>query len=328
MSIPPLKIRRARGFTLVELLVVIAIIGVLIALLLPAIQAAREAARRAQCVNNEKNVVLAILDYEHTHKKLPPGSPTRDSCEVPGTEDTIPNRHRISGFVLILPFIEQQSLYDALQLDKEPLIWQPGSGGDDWWLVGNRKELLEARPDIYVCPSDQSSPLHLDPDSGPIHTATIPHNPPTGSYALVAGSNGPPSIGCGVKTDNTGPFLYRRQIELRQITDGVSHTMFVGEVVAADTRESSNIWSFAARNSDSLRNTYNPLNTPPGEGAIVTSGRTAGANGAFGSYHAQGANFAFGDGHVVFIDDGIDYDTYVAISTITPIEGEIIPGEY
>jgi len=316
------------GFTLVELLVVIAIIGVLIALLLPAVQAAREAARRAQCVNNEKNIVLAILDYEHTHKKLPPGTPNRDNCDVPGTEDTNQNLHRISGFVLILPFIEEEPLYDALHLDEPPFIWRPGGGGDNWWLVPGREQLLEARPDIYVCPSDQSSPFHLNPDQSPIRPDKLPHNPPTGSYALNAGSNGPPSTGCIVKSENTGPFLYRRQIELRQITDGTTHTLFVGEVQGADTFESSNIWSFGVRLVDSLRDTVNPLNTPPGEGTFVTTGNTIGANGAFGSYHAEGANFAFGDGHVVFIDDGIDYDTYVAISTIAPIDGEIIPTEY
>jgi prepilin-type N-terminal cleavage/methylation domain-containing protein len=89
---------RRRGFTLIELLVVIAIIAVLIALLLPAVQAAREAARRAQCVNNLKQIGLACLNYESAVGTLPPG--TKGS--IWGTY-----------IVFILPYIEQQALYNA-----------------------------------------------------------------------------------------------------------------------------------------------------------------------------------------------------------------------
>src|SRR5512136_760636 len=86
------------GFTLVELLVVITIIGILIALLLPAVQAAREAARRMQCVNNLKQIGLACMNYESTHACLPPG--TKGSLW--GT-----------WMVFVLPFVEQQALYNA-----------------------------------------------------------------------------------------------------------------------------------------------------------------------------------------------------------------------
>lgn len=104
-----MKARRS-AFTLVELLVVIAIIGILIALLLPAIQAAREAARRAQCNNNMKQLGLALQNYHDTNKKLPFGKGGTGSCPpVNG------NCSRVSGFIPMLPFLEQQSIYDQIR---------------------------------------------------------------------------------------------------------------------------------------------------------------------------------------------------------------------
>ena len=117
---------RSRGFTLVELLVVIAIIGILVALLLPAIQAAREAARRSQCVNRMKQISLAALNYESAKKALPPAStPNNTTTQLafmgpcPGTATTpVPTNglaHH-SFFTYILPYVEQQSLYDQIDL--------------------------------------------------------------------------------------------------------------------------------------------------------------------------------------------------------------------
>ena len=101
------------GFTLVELLVVITIIGILIALLLPAVQAAREAARRLQCQNNLKQIGLAVLNYETRHKYFPPSSQWA-AAELPDIPN-IPfaNQRRI-GSCLILPYLEQQALYDSI----------------------------------------------------------------------------------------------------------------------------------------------------------------------------------------------------------------------
>src|SRR5947207_3175804 len=102
-----------RGFTLVELLVVIAIIGILVALLLPAIQSAREAARRSQCVNNLKQWGLAALNHESALKAFPPGASgcyhkTDPNC--PCTDDK--QCHRASGFVMMLPYMEETALYN------------------------------------------------------------------------------------------------------------------------------------------------------------------------------------------------------------------------
>ena len=101
-----------RGFTLVELLVVIAIIGILIALLLPAVQAAREAARRSQCTNNMKQLGLALHNYHDTHLVFPPAGLDYGLAMTGGTEPPGKTVKNMNGLVLLLPYLEQQPLFD------------------------------------------------------------------------------------------------------------------------------------------------------------------------------------------------------------------------
>jgi hypothetical protein len=161
---------------------------------------------------------------------------------------------------------------------------------------------VKTRPAVFVCPSDRSEPTY--------------GSCATGSYALCAGTNGP-TYGISqtlVKHYNTGIFQYRtvyRQVDVR---DGLSNTMFVGEVIQADTRESSNCWCLGARHLHSLRTTDNPLNTLPDEGVTVDLYGYS-CSGAFASYHPAGADFVFGDGRVIFLSENIDLDTYRALST-------------
>src|SRR5271166_5939994 len=100
---------KRRGFTLIELLVVIAIISVLIALLLPAVQSAREAARRAQCVNNLKQLGLAIMNYESSNGCFPPGA---IQWQISPYDCSVPIR-QYGMFLMVMPFMEQTTIYNA-----------------------------------------------------------------------------------------------------------------------------------------------------------------------------------------------------------------------
>jgi prepilin-type N-terminal cleavage/methylation domain-containing protein/prepilin-type processing-associated H-X9-DG protein len=315
--------RKRCGFTLVELLVVIAIIGVLVALLLPAVQAAREAARRAQCVNNLKQIGLAVANFADTKKRLPPGrlgcdgtaagagsnaAPSGHRCKI---VNLVPNNERVatSGFVLLLPQIEEQALFDVV--DFTVGIWPtplPGSA----WLTADNIQLISTRPSVLVCPSNTSDPYSLDPRVGSDHDIGT-NKAAVGSYAFVTGLYGP-SEGTGnkAKYSNIGLFYYCKQHKIKECPDGLSKTMLAGETIEGHTQQSSNIWTRALRHADCLRSTENPINTPPGMGNTTTS---LDVNGAFASQHPGGANFVFGDGSVTTINDTIDQNIYEALST-------------
>ena len=321
--------RRPGGFTLVELLVVIAIIGVLVGLLLPAVQSAREAARRMQCTNNQKQIALAMLMHADANGALPSGrlgcdnsSKPKDfnmrNCEAAG--DSQPNSlgfdmtwHGASAFVQILPYIEQEALYDLFRVD-EVALWQP----TDWTSAypGIRQALLQ-RPPSFVCPSDDLNLTGQD-YSGPGDGAA------TGSYAVCGGSCGPgfrcdslidpaPQARLFFKYSNDGLFMYGRKIELREITDGTSITFMLGETIEGDLRASVNMWSNGGR-GQTMRATATPLNFPSG----LDAGNgllSPGINAGYASRHPGGALFSFADGHVVFVQESIDHLTYKQLAT-------------
>ncbi len=339
----------ARGFTLVELLVVIAIIGVLVALLLPAVQAARESARRLQCVNNQKQIGLALHNYESSNGHFPAG---RHGCDgavlvtyrtgdpVEGCElnPTI-KRSQMSAFVKLLPYLELQSLYDVLDLSRENgILWPVGNGTDEKtidyasWTTPQIRQALNNRPPALVCPSADSEPtteLQVFQD--------FDYVPATSDYAMCSGHRGP-SWDRGylpVKADNSGIFFYIREIEIREIEDGTANTFFGGEVQDSHTIDSSNIWSRAWRHLDGMRTTDNAVNTPAGpeydeiyprERDRIPPDRPYFAMGAFGSRHPGGANFVYADGRVEFITDAVDLETYIKFGTRA--SQELDPDDY
>lgn len=325
---------RGRGFTLVELLVVIAIIGVLVALLLPAVQAAREAARRASCQNNMRNVALACLNYEDTKKHLPEsyGGFCKNVIQGPIPCNQNEDEPGVGWQIMILPQIEQQSLFDRF---KELGAFEGYFGGSASSGLGlKRPEILDqglmaTQVELFQCASDPSVQALSDEQfqwSGKEVAVTsykgVMGNPcyiDTSATCTTRGYNGEfarnrtqsmwerkvqysgmPHIGV------IGYATYREPVELRMISDGLSNTFLVGEDVPEQNAHST---AFYANTSYST--TTEPLNLfffPPRP-------REWQKVGGFRSLHPGGAHFALCDGHVVFVQGDIDLDTYWALST-------------
>ncbi len=300
--------RPRHGLSLIEILVALTVIGLLLGLLFPAVQAAREAVRRTSCRNNQKQIGLAILAYETSHGHLPAG---RKGCDDTGEwrnlwacPPGLPSSQKTaaSGFVSILSQLDQQSLRDRLSVDQGGL-WNRNVDDLQWYTENQGKRwAVQQRLSTLVCPSDTS---------GEISDVYHPIQAATGSYALVQGSLGPGTPDHIVKYDNDGLFLYVRPRMASEVVDGLSRTLMIGEVVLADTWESSNTWTYAIAHADCLRTAANPLNTFPGQGQMVQR-----QNGAFASQHSGGAIFCFADGHVEWVDQTIEHQLYQSLSSI------------
>ena len=197
------------GFTLVELLVVIAIIGILIALLLPAVQAAREAARRSQCTNNLKQLGLALHNYHDSNKTFVyrAGGTVGDNVDRRGS-----NWYQRSGFISLLPFIEQTAMWDQIKAG-DATTASEGPEGSWRWGPWNYP------PDAVRCPSNPGPPA--------LSTATQGlHN-----YAFSVGDQV-----AGLYGDQTvrGIFGYRLCVSIAEIADGTSNTIMMSERLKAD----------------------------------------------------------------------------------------------
>jgi prepilin-type N-terminal cleavage/methylation domain-containing protein/prepilin-type processing-associated H-X9-DG protein len=152
---------RQQGFTLIELLVVIAIIAVLIALLLPAVQSAREAARRVQCVNNMKQIGLAILNFENTYTYMPPSVEHNIASLVdndPSAVFTGAQYERQGVMALILPYLEQSNIYNQINLNLscfDQMNVPPAVGGSGGLFPGvGQNSVYSSAIAGYICPSD------------------------------------------------------------------------------------------------------------------------------------------------------------------------------
>ena len=276
-------------------------------MLLPAVQSVREAARRVTCANHQKQWAIAILNYESSFGELPPG---RIGCDdsgegvVPGCPPglTSEQKNGASGIVNLLPFVEQQNLFDDIDIELGGL-WNRDLDDVGWYYrYPSKFSAVKASFPILVCPnriSDELSETYL-----PVRAATT-------SYALCQGTKGPEYDPFATKYENDGAFLFAQPIEMARIKDGTSNSILLGEVVLPESWESSNVWNYALANADCLRTTNNPINTLPGEGIMLDR-----QNGAFASWHPQGTQFAFADGHVEFLTDTIDIKIYRGLSTI------------
>lgn len=275
------------GFTLVELLVVIAIIGILVGLLLPAVQAAREAARRTSCLNNLKQIGLAILLFEEAKDGLPPAWVLTEGDEAGGG-----GRFQESVLVRALPYLEQANAYT--QYNPEVNIFHPDNEG-----------VVSTTIPSYLCPS-----MVLP------NTDTSGAAP--GSYAACTGSTRPDFP----RDFITGEILHNGAIivqydsadllPIQTITDGTSHTFAIGEFdYFAGTSNAGPVWAggyvvgaFGATWGD-----YNPDSLPQ------FFSQYAKTVTAFRSDHPGGAIFLMVDGSVHFVAESISKSAYDASAT-------------
>lgn len=268
--------RRTGGFTLVELLVVIAIIGILIALLLPAVQAAREAARRAQCTNNLKQIGIALHNYHDTLNTFPPGFLLIQAENWCGW----------GWAVFLMPYVENQGLYDRLDPNRRSLIQVKNHAAD--------QKLLQTVIPGMRCPSDTSPDLNSNAvrqvDGYTVATANY-----IGHRGFFSRNNG--------NTINQGVLQGNVSVKMREITDGTSNTFAGGE--RAEPHMAAT-WCGPGRG-----------NAPGNDGGEVTGSiwtklnvpTTGQQTRAFSSRHPGGANFVFCDGSVRFISETVPFDT-------------------
>jgi prepilin-type N-terminal cleavage/methylation domain-containing protein/prepilin-type processing-associated H-X9-DG protein len=294
--------RRIRsGFTLIELLVVIAIIAVLIALLLPAVQAAREAARRAQCINNLKQLGLAVMNYHDINSRFPPGAIGHD----PVTGSYPAANYRQPFLVAILPYIEQGTLFNAynMLLQFETVQNQTVRG------------VVIA---TYNCPSDQPQ----------VFFKTSTDYDVKGSYGVNWGQN------TFFTPIQKGPYWLAYGAAIAEIIDGTSNTLHMMEIRQTPSPSTTlldrrgRIW-----NDDSACYQVTTLLTPnssaPDYSACInnpvpntpcinggTSGTvTLGYYMASRSLHPGGVNASMCDGSVRFIKNSINLLTWRALSS-------------
>ena len=227
---------RRCAFTLVELLVVIAIIGVLVGLLLPAVQAAREAARRMQCSNNLKQIGLALHNYHGVHNKFPPGkTPMRIQGEpyvsVPDLRGSISMGHVTSTF--ILPFLEQQNVYNQLDLT-QPINYDVNMYG----------AVMTDLP-VFICPSNpQTEQVNwtytngpgAEPDAARSHYAGVSDSSTHGRVParnISPAPAGEERYSVMVMPRGDGIFFHNSHVRIGDISDGSSNTFAFGELVGS-----------------------------------------------------------------------------------------------
>jgi prepilin-type N-terminal cleavage/methylation domain-containing protein len=309
---PASSVRRTRGFTLIELLVVIAIIAILIALLLPAVQQAREAARRTQCRNNLKQFGIALHNYHDTTNVFPPAALAMNSSGVGyapvATTGADPSKANVVGGwgwgTFILPYIDQAPLYNQLAPNGNNFPAAPTA-------------LTQTKLPAFQCPTEASPDIHFQDDMGGDSTG---NGHARSSYAAIYGSD-EVYYAFPIAANRKGMFAYNSAVRIRDISDGTSNTLMVGE----------RLWDGVGTDATSLRRgalwVGRPTNTNKYATIIRTNDSAAfrirGTNASSASSgHTGGVHFVFGDGTVKFLSDNLDAATYRRLGQTQ--DGEVV----
>jgi prepilin-type N-terminal cleavage/methylation domain-containing protein/prepilin-type processing-associated H-X9-DG protein len=300
--------RKATGFTLVELLVVITIIGILIALLLPAVQAAREAARRLQCSSNFRQVGLAMHNYHSAKKCFPPGQfdPLFGQYARPGAPQYW------SWTFYILPFLENQALYDSFDI----------RGSNFYAVPAKNKKANQTLISAYMCPSDRARgelvfTITDTPganerlDSAPANVCGVIDSltaflPPYGGWSYWFK---PYTLADGMMGNN-------QPCTISDVKDGTSNTLMCGEVTGCAGEHLGPFWA-SANLLDTHYGINNPAKTAPSGycgGPAPFSPQTEYLIG-FASFHPGGCHFGMGDGSVQFLSQNIAQNLLIALTT-------------
>jgi prepilin-type N-terminal cleavage/methylation domain-containing protein/prepilin-type processing-associated H-X9-DG protein len=213
---------RHRGFTLIELLVVIAIIAVLIALLLPAVQAAREAARRIQCVNNMKQIGIAMHNYHEANNSFPLGAALANFTLAPGVYFTVA-KNNLGQLAMLLPYLGEVAIYNALNFSFG--VTETGSlVANDVWCVQFTATCSSMKE--FYCPSDPLAGKSYN-GGNPTPSKSTNYFGSVGTSSNQTNSN--TSISTFANVPVTGIFGFQRNTSIAAIIDGTSNTIAFAE---------------------------------------------------------------------------------------------------